>query len=124
MSKLLPLVLLPFLTTVASVQTRTQDVVYMKTGGMAFTMDVLKPAKPNKAAVVFVVSGGWYSDDSMLKRYEPDIEKVFVDAGFTVFEVLHAQPVQGRRDRGTSQTAVRSCTRMQPTTESIRTGWE
>jgi acetyl esterase/lipase len=93
MSRLLPLVLLLFLTTLASAQTRAQDVVYMKTGGMAFTMDVLKPAKPNKAAVVFVVSGGWFSDYSMLERYEPGIKKVFVDAGFTVFEVVHgAQP--------------------------------
>ena len=93
MSKLLPLLLLAFLATPVSVQTRTQDVIYMKTGGMAFTMDVLKPAKPNQAAVVFVVSGGWFSDYSMLQRYEPDIKRVFVDAGFTVFEVVHgAQP--------------------------------
>ncbi len=93
MSRLLPLVLLPFLATLAPAQTRTRDVIYLKTGGMAFTMDVLKPASPNKAAVVFVVSGGWYSDDSMLKRYEPAVEKAFADAGFTVFEVVHgAQP--------------------------------
>jgi acetyl esterase/lipase len=93
MSKALPFVLLPFLVTLASAQTRTQDVVYMKTGGMAFTMDVLKPATPNKAAVVFVVSGGWFSDYSMLQSYDPDIDRVFADAGFTVFEVVHgAQP--------------------------------
>lgn len=93
MSKLIPLLLFAFLTPLASAQTRTQDVVYMKTGGMAFTMDVLKPAKPNKAAIVFVVSGGWFSDYSMLKNYEPELEKVFVSAGFTVFEVVHgAQP--------------------------------
>lgn len=93
MHKLLPFVLLSFLATLAPAQTRTRDVVYMKTGGMAFTMDVLAPAKPNKAAVVFVVSGGWVSDYSMLQNQEPGIEKVFVDAGFTVFEVVHgAQP--------------------------------
>ena len=54
--------LLSFLATVASAQTETQDVIYMKAGGAAFTMDVLEPARPNKAAVVFVVSGGWISD--------------------------------------------------------------
>src|SRR5215471_18006434 len=81
------------LTTLASAQTRTHDVIYMKGGGAAFTMDVVRPAKPNKAAVVFVVSGGWISDDSMLKTVGPDVEKVFVDGGFTVFEVVHgAQP--------------------------------
>ena len=85
--------LLSFLSTLAPAQTRTRDVIYMKSGGTAFTMDVLAPAKPNKAAVVFVVSGGWISDQSMLQRVEPDIEKVFVDGGFTVFEVVHgAQP--------------------------------
>jgi len=85
--------LLSILTTLASAQTQTRDVIYMKAGGSALTMDVLTPARPNKAAVVFVVSGGWISDHSMLKNFEPDIDKVFVDGGFTVFEVVHgAQP--------------------------------
>jgi acetyl esterase/lipase len=65
----------------------------MKAGGTAFTMDVLTPARPNKAAVVFVVSGGWISDHAMLESYGPDLERVFVGGGFTVFEVVHgAQP--------------------------------
>lgn len=93
MSNRFALLLLPFLAAAAPAPKRIADVVYMKSGGVAFTMDVLEPAKPNKAAVIFVVSGGWYSDDAMLKRYEPDIEKTFVDAGFTVFQVVHgAQP--------------------------------
>ncbi|HEY4304492.1 MAG TPA: alpha/beta hydrolase [Gemmatimonadaceae bacterium] len=87
------LLLLTCLASLASAQTKTRDVVYMKAGGAAFTMDMLRPAKPNRAAVVFVVSGGWISDYSMLQGYEPDLERTFVDAGFTVFEVLHgAQP--------------------------------
>lgn len=89
----LPVLLLSLLATLAPTQSRLEDVIYMKAGGTAFTMDVLKPAKPNKAAVVFVVSGGWMSDHSMLKTYAPQIEKTLVDAGFTVFEVVHgAQP--------------------------------
>ena len=93
MSRSLPIVLFSLVATLASAQTRTQDVIYMKAGGTAFTMDVFKPAKPNKAAVVFVVSGGWMSDHSMLKSFAPGIEKVFADGGFTVFEVVHgAQP--------------------------------
>ncbi|MHB8635748.1 MAG: alpha/beta fold hydrolase [Fimbriimonadaceae bacterium] len=93
MSPRLPIVLLSFLATLAQAQTRIRDVIYMKAGGAAFTMDVFKPAKPNKAAVVFMVSGGWVSDHSMLKSFGPPIEKVFSDAGFTVFEVVHgAQP--------------------------------
>lgn len=77
----------------AQAQTRTQDVIYLKAGGAAFTMDVFKPAKPNKAAVVFMVSGGWVSDHSMLATMGRAIEQLFGDAGFTVFEVVHgAQP--------------------------------
>jgi acetyl esterase/lipase len=85
--------LLSVFATLASAQTHIRDVIYMKAGGTAFTMDVLTPAKPNKAAVIFVVSGGWISDESMRKGFEPDLERVFVDRGFTVFEVVHgAQP--------------------------------
>ena len=91
--RFLALGLLSFLAAQAPAQTQTRDVIYMKAGGTAFTMDVLRPAKPNKAAVVFVVSGGWISDHAMLESVEPDIAKVFVDGGFTVFEVVHgAQP--------------------------------
>ncbi|MBS1725644.1 MAG: alpha/beta hydrolase [Armatimonadetes bacterium] len=85
--------LLPCLTALSQAQAHIKDVVYMKAGGAAFTMDVLKPAKPNKAAVVFMISGGWVSDHAMLQSFGPGLEKTFVDAGFTVFEVVHgAQP--------------------------------
>src|SRR5690242_13866203 len=91
--RLLCVACLPLLAGFASAQSRTEDVIYMKSGGAAFTMDVFKPAKPNKAAVVFMVSGGWVSDHSMLASYGRAIEKLFGDAGFTVFEVVHgAQP--------------------------------
>ena len=87
------LFLLPLLASLSSAQTRTADVIYLKSGGAAFTMDVFKPEKPNKAAVVFMMSGGWVSDHSMLATMGRAIEQVFGDAGFTVFEVVHgAQP--------------------------------
>ncbi len=93
MSMRLCVILFPLIATVASAQTRTQDVIYMKELGTAFTMDIAKPAKPNKAAVIIMISGGWYSDHTMLQSYAPSLEKVFLDEGFTVFEVVHgAQP--------------------------------
>jgi len=93
MSRRLQLLLLPLLAILASAQTRTQDVIYMKSGGAAFTLDVCRPAHPNKAAVVFLVSGGWVSDHSMIKTFGAEIEKAFADGGFTVFSVVHgAQP--------------------------------
>jgi acetyl esterase/lipase len=73
--------------------TRIPDVIYLKAGGAAFTMDVLEPSQPNKAAVIFIVSGGWYSDHSMIKTMGAEAEKAFADNGFTVFTVVHgAQP--------------------------------
>ena len=42
--------------------TRKDDVVYGRKFGMAMTMDVFAPKeKANGAAVIWVVSGGWFS---------------------------------------------------------------
>ena len=80
-------------SSAAFAQSRIKDVVYMKSGGAAFTMDVFKPAKSNKAAVIFMVSGGWISDHAMIDTFGAAIEKAFADEGFTVIEVVHgAQP--------------------------------
>lgn len=85
--------LLPVLTSIAVAQTRTTDVIYLKSGGAAFTMDVVQPSKPNKAGVIVMMSGGWVSDHSMIKSPGAQIEQAFTSAGFTVFEVVHrAQP--------------------------------
>ena len=37
------------------------DVIYGRKDGMALTYDVLKPESANGAAVIFMMSGGWYS---------------------------------------------------------------
>ena len=66
----------------------TADVVYGHKYGMALTFDVLKPANPNGAGVLRMVSGGW------LSRWRPPHESVerfraLLDQGFTVFVVRH-----------------------------------
>ncbi len=43
-------------------QSRAQDVIYLKKGGIAYTMDIFMPAKPNGAGVIYMVSGGYFSD--------------------------------------------------------------
>ncbi len=71
-------------------QTRIQDVIYLKQGGVAFTMDVFEPAKPNGAGVIYMVSGGFRSDHAMIA---PGLAKFFTDQGLTVFTVVHgSQP--------------------------------
>lgn len=74
---------------------RTKDVIYGRKLGVALTMDVFQPKQnANQAAVIFVVSGGWVSDNQALNSSlvahfvaEP------VKRGYTVFAVYHgSQP--------------------------------
>jgi len=70
--------------------TRTEDVVYGRKYGTALTLDVFTPRPANGAAVVMVMSGGWFSAHEMIN---PGVFKVFLDRGYTVFTVVHgSQP--------------------------------
>jgi acetyl esterase/lipase len=69
----------------ASVQ---PDVVYGHKDGLALTLDVVKPARPNGAGVLWIQSGGWYSSWVDPKSW-PTTAKPFLDRGFTVFIVRH-----------------------------------
>jgi acetyl esterase/lipase len=74
----------------ANAQQRVSDVIYGHKMGVALTMDVFEPAKPNGIAVVWIVSGGWFSNHDSIN---PGLAKVFTDRGMTVFEVVHgSQP--------------------------------
>jgi len=67
-------------------QERISDVVYWKDSGTEFTMDVFKPRKSNKGAVVWIVSDGLYSSREGIS---PIIAAPFTSQGFTVFMVVH-----------------------------------
>lgn len=71
--------------------TRTEDVVYGRKFGSALTLDVFTPkANANGAAVVYVVSGGWFSDHQAIN---PAAYGEFLKRGYTVFAVVHgSQP--------------------------------
>ncbi|MFM7315371.1 MAG: hypothetical protein ACKO5E_00360, partial [bacterium] len=65
----------------------TPDVVYGHKHGVALTFDVFTPtANKNGAAVLFMVSGGWYSSwnppEQAQNNYKP-----LTDKGFTVIAV-------------------------------------
>lgn len=66
--------------------TRTQDIVYGRKYGVALTMDVIQPAKPNGYAIVSMISGGWVSNHDGINPagYAP-----FLDRGYTIFAVCH-----------------------------------
>ena len=56
----------------------TTDVVYGHKDGLALTLDVHRPAQPNGAGVISVVSGGWQSSVELARiftqAYPPFIE--------------------------------------------------
>lgn len=71
--------------------TRQEDVIYGRKQGMALTLDVFTPRENvNHIGIIFVVSGGWYSDHSHINiRF---FEKL-LKRGYTVFAVVHgSQP--------------------------------
>ncbi|MCI0335063.1 MAG: alpha/beta hydrolase [Planctomycetes bacterium] len=79
----------------------TPDVVYGHKAGMALTFDVIQPTKPNGAAVLFMMSGGWFSGwvppEGFVSPAAPDGYKHFrdlVDSGYTLFIVRHGSAPQ------------------------------
>jgi acetyl esterase/lipase len=70
---------------------RQEDVIYGRKYGSALTLDVFTPkAKANGAAVVQVVSGGWFSAHEAIPL---PIAEFFTRRGYTVFAVVHgSQP--------------------------------
>lgn len=74
--------------TMADEAAHIRDVIYGHKFGTALTMDVLKPAKPNGIGIVFVLSGGWHSDISMIEKRRKHFH-YFTDRGQTVFLVIH-----------------------------------
>ena len=82
-------------TKKSAAYTRTDDIIYGRKYGMALTMNLLKPANPNGAAVLWVISSGFFSsheetlDPGFVSRVEP-----LLDRGYTVFLVMHASAPQ------------------------------
>ncbi len=85
-SGLLPSLALLAASALSQAQTTVRDLIYLKSGGAAFTMDEYKPARPTGAAVLWLVSGGWFSSHEGIR---PELAKPFTDRGITVFEVVH-----------------------------------
>jgi acetyl esterase/lipase len=71
--------------------TRKEDVVYWRKFGTALTFDVFTPREnANGAAIVWVVSGGWFSSHDAISPV-PIAE--LLNRGYTVFAVVHgSQP--------------------------------
>lgn len=67
--------------------TRTEDVIYGRKFGTALTMDVFTPKeKANGIGIVWVVSGGWFSNHDAIN---PKVIEEYLRRGYTVFAVVH-----------------------------------
>lgn len=64
------------------------DIVYGHKDGLALTFDVIRPAKPNGSAVLWLQSGGWYSNWTEPKNLVP-ASAPLLGKGITVFIVRH-----------------------------------
>lgn len=97
MRRLLSFILLALLTAGASTGAnaadnfkRIEDVIYGRKFGTALTLDVFQPGKPNGAAVLFMVSGGFFSSHEAISA---GFYRALLDRGYTVFAVVHgSQP--------------------------------
>ena len=67
----------------------TTDVVYGHKDGLALTFDVHRPAQPNGAGVISIVSGGYQSSVEMSRLIAQGAYPPLNDRGFTVFAVRH-----------------------------------
>src|SRR5438105_1101343 len=75
--------------------TRQEDVIYGRKFGTALTMDVFTPKQnANSAAVVWVVSGGWFSAHEVINAGTVSLFIApLLARGYTVFAVIHgSQP--------------------------------
>lgn len=90
---------------------RTEDAIYGRKFGMALTMDVFQPAKPNRCGILFLVNGGWLSSKATpsMVTIQPAYYRPFLDRGYTVFAVVtSSQPAFTIPDiMGDVQRAVR-----------------
>ena len=65
------------------------DVVYGHKDGLALTMDVYRPVvNANGGAILFMVSGGWYSRWAPPKQTQRVLQP-YLDRGYTVMAVRH-----------------------------------
>jgi acetyl esterase/lipase len=69
---------------------RIEDVIYGRKSGMALTLDVFQPAKPNGCGVLFLVNGGWLSSKAtpLMVTIRPGDYEPYLERGYTVFAVV------------------------------------
>jgi acetyl esterase/lipase len=77
--------------------TRELDLIYHKQDGFALTMEKVTPKERNSAAIILVMSGGWFSNrdftrphdkDQLPNTFKPNASEL-LERGYTMFYVVH-----------------------------------
>jgi dipeptidyl aminopeptidase/acylaminoacyl peptidase len=82
------LVLVLLIPVFSNAQPNHEAVVYGHKNGLALVMEKVTPAKPNGKAILYLMSGGYFSDYSWLPNGLKDAQP-FLDHGYTVFLTFH-----------------------------------
>lgn len=69
-------------------QPKHEELVYGHKDGMALVMERVTPAKPNGKAVLYMMSGGYFSSNNWLPQGISSSQE-FLNHGYTVFLVFH-----------------------------------
>lgn len=67
----------------------SEEIIYGRKDGLALTLFVLKPQKPNGKGIVSLVSGGWNSSNSAAQDLYLKGTYPFLNKGYTVFLTIH-----------------------------------
>ncbi len=65
-----------------------EDVLYRIQDDIELTYDVIPATKSNQAAVLFMASGGWFSDKQPVERVQETFEYL-LSSGYTVISIRH-----------------------------------
>ncbi len=70
---------------------KQEEVIYGRKNGMALTLIVVRPEKPNGKAVISLVSGNWVSSyNNSQSDYFRKNTLPYINHGYTVFLVIHS----------------------------------
>jgi len=67
-----------------------EELIYGRKFGMALTLKAFQPVQKNGAAIILVLSEGWYSNLEMIEQVKTILIEPIIEAGYCLFAVVHS----------------------------------
>ena len=67
-----------------------EELIYGRKFGMALTLKTFLPVQKNGAAIILVLSEGWYSNLEMIEQVRTILIEPIVEAGYCLFVIVHS----------------------------------